>query len=203
MRVLGLTGDIACGKSSVAQMLAALGAAPLDADWLVRELYADRAFAARVQALFDTEILDANGAIDRAKLGAFIFCDAGKLRLLETLVHPAVAELRAQKLQKMKAAGERVATIEAVKLLESGQGAICDQIWCVVCAPDVQLARLMQKRGLSEAEARARLRFQPTRDAKLALAGAVPLVWIENNNSLDELRAVVARQWTRFLDDAA
>ncbi len=199
MKVLGLTGDIACGKSSVAQILADRGAAPLDADLLVRELYADSVFACRVQLLFAGEILDADGGIDRARLGALVFADAQALGALEKLVHPAVAELRAQKLRELEVAGQEVATIEAVKLLESGQGAICDEIWCVVCAPDVQLRRLIERRGLSESEARLRLSNQPSRPEKRVLAQAVPLIWIENNGSLDELRALVARQWTRFL----
>jgi dephospho-CoA kinase len=69
----------------------------------------------------------------------------------------------------------------------------------VVCAPDVQLRRLMQKRDLSEQEAQARLQNQPSRAQKLVLAQNVPLIWIENNGSLDELSALVAREWTRFL----
>lgn len=199
MKILGLTGDIACGKSSVARILKEMGAVWLDSDLLVRDLYADPGFAAKVQALFVSEIRDARGAIDRTKLGDLVFDDAAKLRELETLVHPAVAALRAQQLERFASLGAPVVTIEAVKLLESGQGAICDAIWCVVCAPDVQLARLRQKRALTQTQARARLQNQPSRAAKATLAGAVPLIWIENNASLDELRALVARQWTHFL----
>ncbi len=203
MRILGLTGDIACGKSSVAQILHEKGVTALDSDQLVRELYADVAFAARVQALFEGEIRDSKRAIDRAKLGALVFGDAVKLRELERLVHPAVAKLRAQKLGALDAAGQKVVSVEAVKLLESGQGTICDEIWCVVCSPDVQLRRLMKNRGLSEDAARSRLQNQPSREAKQVLARDVPLIWLENNGSLGELRAFVAREWTRFLDDAA
>lgn len=199
MQVLGLTGDIACGKSSVAKMLAERGAAMLDSDHLVRELYADAGFAPRVQALFADQIRDSNGAIDRARLGAQVFGDAVKLAELEALVHPAVARLRAHKLDDLKVAGQKVVTIEAVKLLESGQGAICDEIWCVVCAPEVQLRRLIGLRGLSESQAQERLRLQPLRADKRILARDVPLIWLENNEGLDELRALVARQWTRFL----
>lgn len=199
MKVLGLTGDIACGKSSVAKILAGHGAAPLDSDLLVRDLYADNAFAARVQALFRSEIRAPDGGIDRARLGALVWNDPVKLRVLEELVHPAVAELRARRLGELREAGQKVVTLEAVKLLESGQGAGCDEIWCVICEPTVQLQRLMQKRALSEDAARARLQNQPSREAKLALSGGVPLIWIENNGSVDELRALVAREWTRFL----
>ncbi len=199
MRILGLTGDIACGKSSVARLLAEKSAAILDADLLVRELYADKSFASRVAALFPAPVQGENGEIDRARLGALVFGDEEKLRRLESLVHPAVAALRSEKLRALEAAGVGVVAVEAVKLLESGQGASCDEIWCVVCAPEVQLRRLMENRGLSESEARARLQNQPSREAKIALARPTPLWWIENNGTMDELAALVARHWTRFL----
>ena len=199
MKILGLTGDIACGKSTVAQLLAGRGAATLDSDLLVRDLYADSAFAARVQQLFGGDVRDSNGVIDRAKLGALVFGDAAKLRQLELLVHPAVAQLRAQKLRELANRGEKVVVIEAVKLLESGQAQGCDEIWCVVCSPAVQLERLVQKRGLSEAQARLRLESQPSRATKSSLAQDTPLIWIENDASLEQLSAQVARQWTRFL----
>lgn len=199
MKILGLTGDIACGKSSVARLLGEYGAAQLDSDLLVRQLYADAAFASRIQSLFSSEVSDLDGAVDRAKLAALVFADKAKLRALEKLVHPSVALLRARRLRELELAGQKVVTIEAVKLLESGQGAICDEIWCVVCAPDVQLRRLMHDRDLSEVEAQQRLQNQPTRAQKSALARDVPLLWLENNGSMDDLRALVARHWTRFL----
>jgi dephospho-CoA kinase len=199
MRILGLTGDIACGKSTVARLLAEKGAATLDADLLVRELYADHAFAARVAQLFETDILDLQGGIDRERLGAVVFEDASKLQELEKLVHPAVAQLRSEKLRKLESAGQRAAVIEAVKLLESGQGNVCDEIWCVVCAPEEQISRLMNSRGLSHEQALLRLQNQPSRAAKTELAASTPLVWIENNGTLTELSAQIAREWTRFL----
>ncbi|PQV65455.1 dephospho-CoA kinase [Abditibacterium utsteinense] len=199
MKILGLTGDIACGKSTVARILSERGAATLDADLLVRDLYADASFAARVQQLFESDVRDENGGIDRAKLGAVVFNNAAQLQQLETLVHPEVAALRAQKLSEFKTLGQKVVVVEAVKLLESGQGSGCDEIWCVVCDSEVQLQRLTKRRGLSETESRLRLESQPSREAKAELAGEVRLVWIENNTSVAQLAAQVARQWTRFL----
>ncbi|HEX9996259.1 MAG TPA: dephospho-CoA kinase [Abditibacterium sp.] len=198
MKILGLTGDIACGKSTVARLLSEKGAALLDSDLLVREIYANSTFAKQVQSLFDVAVIDENGGIDRAKLGEVVFQNAPKLRELENLVFPAVAALRERKLGDLRAAGAAFIVIEAVKLLESGQGTICDAIWCVVCAPEVQMSRLTQNRGLSEAQARARLHNQPSRAAKLVLAAETPLVWIENNGTTNELAALVAREWTRF-----
>ncbi len=199
MKILGLTGDIACGKSTVARILAEGGAATLDSDLLVHDLYADFSFAGHVQELFDTDVRSGDGAIDRAKLGAVVFAKEEKLRLLESLVHPAVAALRWRKLRDLADSGCKAVVIEAVKLLESGQGSICDEIWCVVCSPEIQLGRLMQNRGLSKELARARLSSQPSREAKLHFAQSTPIIWIENNASLEQLAAQVARHWTRFL----
>ena len=197
MRILGLTGDIACGKSTVARLLQARGAAHLDADLQVRELYARPDFAALVAARFG-DVTDASGGVDRAKLAPLVLGDDDKLRALEALVHPAVAALRLEQLADLKQAGCEVVVVEAVKLLESGQGAACDEIWCVVAAPAVQLRRLMENRGLSAQAARMRLKNQPPRAEKLRLAGATPVFWIDNSGSLTDLEEIVAREWKRF-----
>ena len=197
MKILGLTGDIACGKSTVARLLGEYGAIHLDADLQVRELYSDLDFAAQLAARFG-DILSESGAVDRAKLSRLVFDNPDNLRALETLVHPAVAALRARQLAELRAQGRDVAVVEAVKLLESGQGAGCDEIWCVVAAPDVQLRRLVENRELSETQARARLSSQPSRSDKEKLAGQVPLIWIDNSQTLAELEQIVAREWKRF-----
>ena len=198
---MGLTGDIAAGKSTVAGLLSARGAAHLDADLLVRELYANADFAARLSARFGA-VIDQTGGVDRAKLAPLVLNDAQALRDVEALVFPAVAALRRQKLEALEKAGARVVVIEAVKLLESGQGAGCDAIWCVTASPEIQLGRLMENRGLSLQEARARLDNQPPRAAKEALAGAVPLRWIDNSAGLAELEQIVGRRWLEWTEVA-
>ena len=197
MKILGLTGDIACGKSTVARLLVERGAAHLDADLQVRQLYADRDFAAQLAARFG-DVLDASGGIDRAKLAPTVLGDAAALRDLERLVHPAVAQLRARQIAELGALGCEVVVVEAVKLLESGQGAACSEIWCVVAAPAVQLRRLIENRHLSQDEARARLAHQPSRADKTKLAGATPLIWINNSGTPAQLEQTVARHWNRF-----
>ena len=197
MKILGLTGDIACGKSTVARLLGERGAVHLDADLQVRELYSDLDFAARLAARFG-DILGESGAVDRAKLAALVFDNPKKLRALEALVHPAVAALRARQLAELREQGCDVAAVEAVKLLESGQGAVCDEIWCVVAAPDVQFRRLIENREMNETQARARLANQPSRADKEKLAGEVPIVWIDNSGTPAQLEEIVAREWKRF-----
>lgn len=198
MRILGLTGDIACGKSTVARILnGRFGVVHLDSDRLVRELYARKEFAAQLAARFGDVLNDA-GEIDRPKLGALVFSDAQKLRELEAFVHPAVAALRREKLDELAAAGEEFVVVEAVKLLEAGQGSDCDEIWCVVASPAVQTRRLIEIRGFSAEEAQIRLDNQPSRERKMELAGNVPLVFIENNGTLEELETMVEEKWREF-----
>ena len=201
MRILGLTGDIAAGKSTVARLLESRGAVLLDSDALVHELYSDPAFAAKVAALFQEPVLAGDGSVDRRKLGAVVFQDADGLACLEALVHPAVFALRSRRVAELGARPQPppAVVLEAVKLLESGGGAGCDEIWCVVSNPEVAMERMINNRHLTRAQALERLAAQPRREAKLELAGSVPLVWIENNSSGAELEAAVGREWKRFL----
>ena len=197
MKILGLTGDIASGKSTVARLLGERGAAHLDADLQVREIYADSDFAARLSARFG-DVVNENGGVDRTKLAALVFDNSARLRELESLVHPAVAALRQRQIEELKAQGRAVAVVEAVKLLESGQGAVCDEIWCVTAAPAVQLRRLIENRGLTPQQARARLANQPSRAEKARLAGGAPLIWMDNSGSPADLERAVEREWKRF-----
>jgi dephospho-CoA kinase len=138
-----------------------------------------------------------DGSINRQALGQLVFADAAALYQLEALVHPQVAALRAEKLAQLRNSPQPppAVVLEAVKLIESGQAQGCDVVWCVVCEPEVQLQRLMLHRGLSESEARARLKNQPDSAAKQERLGTVPLRLIPNNGTLDELRERVAHEW--------
>lgn len=198
---LGLTGSIACGKSTVARLLAARGAVVIDADALVHELYATPAFAVQVEALFDTPLRAADDSIDRGALSRIVFADKTALARLESLVHPAVAGLRDERLRQAAQLVPRppVVVYEAVKLVEAGLSATCEAIWCVVCDPEVQLRRLISTRGLSEADARARLANQPPLQEKMALVNDVPLIFIENNGTLEDLQRRVDDEWKVFL----
>lgn len=198
MKVLGLTGDIAAGKSTVGRLLQERGAAHLDADMGVRELYARPAFAQKVVELAG-DVLDENGGVDRAKLASLVFGNNDKLRALEALVHPEVAALRREQLELLKESGAEAVVVEAVKLLESGQGRECDEVWCARAWRSVQLQRMMDKRHLAHDEAELRLKVQPSPEAKRALAGDVPLVFIDNNGSLEDLEAGVEWHWQRFM----
>jgi dephospho-CoA kinase len=183
--LIGLTGNIATGKSTVAGMLSDLGATVVDADALTHELQrkGTPTYAAIVAA-FGQGILDPSGEIDRRALGAIVFSDPDQLRRLEAIVHPAVA-IESQR--RIVEASTSIVVYEAIKLLEAGRASMCDSIWVVTARPEVQLKRLMRDRNLSEAEARQRIEAQPPQSKKIKQAQVV----IDNSGSLTETRRQV------------
>ncbi len=187
--LIGLTGNIATGKSTVAKMLEELGATVIDADALVHELQrkGEPTYEAIVAA-FGPGILDQAGEIDRKMLGAIVFADAAQLRKLESIVHPAVLM---ESLRRLQAAETPVVVYEAIKLIEAGRSEMCDALWVVTARTEVQLERLMRDRHLSEAEARQRIEAQPPQSEKIKLATVV----IDNSGALLETRQQVERAW--------
>ncbi len=183
--LIGLTGNIATGKSTVAKMLQELGATVIDADALVHELQrkGTPTYEAIVAA-FGPGILDRTGEIDRKALGAIVFNDAAQLRTLESIVHPAVLT---ESLQRMQAAETPVVVYEAIKLIEAGRAEMCDALWVVTASSAAQLERLMHDRHLSEAEARQRIEAQPPQSEKVRLASVV----IDNSDTLQATRQQV------------
>ncbi len=188
--VIGLTGNIATGKSAVAQMLTELGADVIDADRVAHQVmepvqpaYAD------IVAAFGDDIAPAGGPINRARLGEIVFADPNALARLEALVHPAVGR-RITELVASSTAD--VVVIEAIKLLEAGLSLrLCDEVWVVTAPRAAQLSRLMETRGLSHDEAVLRIDAQPSQEVKIAQADVV----IDNDGDLDVLRRAVERAW--------
>ncbi len=193
--VIGLTGNIATGKSSVARMLGCLGAHVIDADQVAHQaMCAGTSVHAAIVAEFGRDILRADGEIDRAKLGTIVFADPRALSRLEALVHPAVVVAVEQTLDEIAASAGcagTVAVVEAIKLIESGMAEKYDALWVVTAPEAVQKARLVQQRGLSAAEAERRIHAQPPASAKVALADVV----IDNGGTLQETWQQVEKAW--------
>lgn len=187
--LIGLTGNIATGKSTVARMLRELGATVIDADALVHELQRQGTPTYdAIVAAFGRGVLDRAGEIDRQALGSIVFTDPGQLRRLESIVHPAVL-IESQR--RIAAATTRVVVYEAIKLLEAGRADMCDAIWVVTARPEVQLERLQRDRRMNEAEARQRIDVQPPQSEKIKRATLV----IDNSGSIEETRQQV---WAAF-----
>lgn len=193
--ILGLTGNIASGKTTVGLMLLELGLSTyIDADTVVHELYLPgQALPARLAEAFGPAVLGADGGVDRRALGAIVFGHPERLRQLEALVHPAVREALLAKVRALPA--DAIGALDAIKLVESGYAPFCHGLWIVTCPEEIQMQRLTQQRGLSEEEARARIAAQPPIEAKLPLATAV----IHNDGSLDSLRQQVTDAWRAFV----
>lgn len=192
MIVIGLTGPIGCGKSTVAGWLAALGARVIDADRVARGVTPPGSpeLAAIVDA-FGRGVLRPDGSLDRQLLGRIVFADPGALRRLETIIHPAVRPRILAEVEAARADGAPAVVIEAIKLVEGGLAALCDEVWLVTCAPDVQLARVRaraRERGEDAVDAEARVAAQAGLTERLR-----PFVTrlLDTSGGLDETRTLV------------
>ena len=196
-RLLGLTGNIASGKTTIGHMLLDRGAATyIDADAVVHQLYLpDQPVYQAVVQTFGAQFGGPNG-IDRQALGALVFQEPAALQRLEAIVHPAVGAAVQARLAML--APTAIAVIDAVKLLEGRMGGWCEQVWLVWCDPAEERRRLITDRGQTPAEADARLAAQPDREHHRHIVAAV----IDNSGSLAATEVQVAAAWQHFMHQA-
>lgn len=187
--VLGVTGNIASGKSTVVNILKEYGAHHIDSDLVYHDLVQPgQPLLARLAEAYGDGIIAEDGTLDRKALGAIVFSDPEKLAELDCITHPAVI---AESDRRIAAIHSGVIVIDAVKLIESGHADICDEVWLVTAPEDVQIARLMRRNELTEEEARQRVAAQPPLEPKIDRADRI----IENSGSLETLRATVEAAW--------
>jgi dephospho-CoA kinase len=187
--LVGLTGGIASGKSTVSRQLAALGCPVIDADLLAREVVApgEPALAAVAEA-FGPEVLRPDGGLDRPRLGAIVFRDAARRKALEAIIHPAVQARRQAALDGLAARGfDGLVVQDAALLIEVGGAAHVDRLVVVYAEPAAQRERLMRRDGLDAAEAERRIASQMPLAEKAKLAHYV----IDNSDSPEETEAQV------------
>ena len=158
--LIGLTGPIGCGKSTVAGMLAELGGTVVDADALARDVTAPgEAALAAIRDRFGDGVFGRDGSLDRAALAAVVFADPAELAALEQITHPHVRVRVDQALERAAASGDPFVVVEAIKLVEGGLADRCDEVWMVECDPQAQRTRL-EARGMTVDDAERRIAAQ-------------------------------------------
>ncbi|KQX79542.1 MULTISPECIES: dephospho-CoA kinase [Streptomyces] len=198
MLKVGLTGGIGAGKSEVSRLLVSYGAVLIDADRIAREVVEPGTPGlASVVETFGPGILAADGTLDRPALGAIVFADPARLAALNALVHPLVG---ARSAELEKAAGPDAVVVHDVPLLtENGLAPLYDLVVVVDASPETQLDRLVRLRGMTEADARARMAAQAAREERLAVADLV----VDNDGPLEDLEPQVRKVWSELTERAA
>ncbi|MEX2081377.1 MAG: dephospho-CoA kinase [Dehalococcoidia bacterium] len=196
MHVIGLTGGIASGKSTVSQFFRAREVPVIDADLLGHRAYdpGTPAFD-MVVAAFGRDVVAADGTIDRRTLGARVFGKPDELKRLTDIVWPQIRRLASEQLSELETAGNRLVLLEAAVLFEAGWEDLTDEIWVTVVDPELAIQRLASRNGLDPAAARARIESQLSNAERVAKADHV----IVNNGSLDDLERAVQSAWDQLI----
>ena len=201
--IIGLTGNIACGKSSVVAELTKLGATAIDADSITRQLQQPgQPVYQSIIATFGPTVVLPDGQLNRKALAHIVFSDANQLQILESIVHPAVRQHILTWLAHLPDGSQSdptIAVIDAIKLIESGWPAHCDAVWVVACDRAQQIERLCRTRNMSESEAIQRIDAQNPQSTKIAVADIV----INNTGTWDDTVAQIHHHWQTIMQQFA
>jgi dephospho-CoA kinase len=196
MKVIGLTGGIGSGKSTVAQFLAELGAAVIDLDKVGHDVLKKGGEVYKeVVSEFGRDILATDGEIDRARLGKIVFNNHDALKRLNKIVHPAIDETVKKKIHEYRLQGVKAVVLEAAAMIEAGKTAPTDEIWVTTAPEKAVLQRLKARSGYNAAEAKVRIRAQLENEEKIRQADVV----IDTDCSFEELKLRVAAEWDKLL----
>jgi dephospho-CoA kinase len=195
MRIIGLTGGIASGKSLVSQQLAEKGAVVIDADKLGHETYRQGTETYdQVVHVFGQDVVGADGEIDRKALGAKVFGEPELRHRLQQIVWPAIRDLARERFEEHRRAGTAVVVLEAAVLIEADWIPLVDEVWLVEVSPEAARQRMMARNGLTPEQAESRLQAQLTNEKRRPYASLI----IENDGSLEELRRAVDDAWAKL-----
>lgn len=191
MKILGLTGGIGSGKSTVSRFLTELGAVILDTDKVGHDVLEDTGIRQEIVSAFGQQVLAPNGNIDRKKLGEIVFGDSESLAKLNQIMHSRMYQIVKVQLEEYRQQGVNAVVLEAPLLIEAEWTSLVDEVWVTVASEDTVLKRLQERAGLSESEASARIRSQLSSTEQVKFADVV----IDTDCSLDELKAKVKKLW--------
>ena len=195
MKVIGLTGGIGSGKSTVSQFLAELGAVIIDADKIGHEAFKPNTKVwQEIVAAFDRQILTPNGDIDREKLGKAVFGNPESLSRLNQIMHPRMYETVKAQIEEYRRQGVEVVVLEAPVLVEAGWTSLVDEVWVTVASEVAVLRRLEERTGLSQAESLARIHSQLSSEERIRHANVV----IDTDCNLSKLKAKVGKLWQKL-----
>jgi len=195
LHVIGLTGGIASGKSTLATFFKSREVPVLDADVLGHRTYdPDTDTFNAVVAAFGPDLVAADGSIDRRVLGGKVFGKPEELKKLTDIVWPGIRKLASEALSELETAGNHLAVLEAAVLFEAGWQDLVDEVWVVVVEPDLAVQRLATRNNLDEAAARARISSQLSNAERVAKANIV----IENNSDLAALESGIQAAWDKL-----
>ena len=199
MRVIGLTGSIACGKSNVSATLAELGAAIIDGDLLSRQVTAPGGIALpAIREAFGDGVFFPDGTLDRRALGNAVFGNEEARQRLNAIIHPMVILLTQQGIEQARQAGAPLCVLDMPLLFEANMEHLCDRIWCVWLPRDIQLQRLMARDGFTLEEAEARLRSQLSADEKAARSHVV----IDTSGSIEYTKSMIPALYAKEIAPA-
>ncbi len=194
MRILGLTGGIACGKTNISQTLAELGACIIDGDVLSRELTAPGGPAlAPIRKAFGSAVFLANGTLNRRALGNAIFADDAKRAALDGIMQPMIRSLILQRMEEARQRGEKLCVLDMPLLYEKDLHPLCDRVWCAYIPWETQLSRLMARDGFTLAQAEDRLRSQMSALDKANRADVV----IDTSGSIAQTKEIVRQLYLK------
>lgn len=198
MIVIGLTGGILSGKSTVARMLEQLGAYVIDADKVGHECYKPHTEGwDKVVAAFGRDILGTGDEIDRAKLSQVVFEDAIALHNLGTIMHPIIRKAVEEKIRSFAGQGANVVVVEAPVFVEAGWGDLVDQIWVTAVPEEVAARRFSKRSGLTEDEAKRRIKSQLSNEERIKHADRV----IDTSRSIEQTKSDVQKLWHELKED--
>lgn len=194
--VIGLTGGIACGKSTVSAKLKELGAAVIDADLLARDVVRKGEIAYnKIVRCFGEDILLPRGEIDRKRLGSIVFSDKEKLELLNSITHPEIISRLKEKIRELKSEGVKVIVVDAAILIEVGLHKYVDSVWVVTVDRETQVKRLINRDKFDYREAENRINSQFTNEVREKYADVI----IDNNKPIEEVGKKLEELWNNII----